>query len=195
MMHRLQLADAPQGLKIAVMEGGNSVRRGLAADELDRLIAALLPGQPLVRLAGGRPVVRGRDDLHLSLSHTVGATALAVAPFPIGIDMECIDPELDALAIAPELFGPRDFAFVQQQDAASRLEHFYRLWTLKEARLKRLGRTLADTSLPEIVSHDGELAADMATSLLTLGTKRYGVGVCWGGAAVAPSPFLASANC
>jgi 4'-phosphopantetheinyl transferase len=190
MMHCLQLAGAPQELKIAVMEGSNSARRGLAASELDRLIAALLPDQPVVRLTDGQPVVRGRDDLHLSLSHATGATALAVAPFAIGIDIECVDPELDVLAIAPDLFGPRDFAFVQQQDAATRLEHFYRLWTLKEARLKQLGRTLADTALPEIIGNGANMSADW----LALGTERYCVGVCWAGA-VAPSAFLASANC
>lgn len=195
MMHRLELAGAPQGLKIAVMEGGNSVRRGVAADELDRLIAALLPGQPVVRLASGRPVVRGRDDLHLSLSHAAGATALAVAPFAIGIDIERVEPDVDALAIAPELFSAHDFAFLKAQHAATRHEHFYRLWTLKEARLKRSGHTLADIKkLPEIIQQDGSFDTNVATGLLTLGAKRYCVGVCWG-AADAPSACLASANC
>lgn len=194
MMHHLQLAGAPQDLKIAVMAGADGLRRGVGADELSRLITALLPGQPVVRVASGRPVVRGRDDLHLSLAHAAGVTALAVAPFPVGIDIEGVDPELDVLAIAPDLFGPRDFAFVQQQDAASRLEHFYRLWTLKEARLKRLGRTLADAELPEIIEQDGRLGADVATSLLTLGMERYCVGVCWG-SVDAPLACLASANC
>ncbi len=194
MIHRLQLAGAPQGLTVAVAEGGGGVRRGLTARELDRLIAALLPDQRVVRLSDGRPMVRGRDDLHLSLSHAPGATALAVAPFALGVDIEFVDSELDVLAIDPDLFGRRDFAFLEKHDAASRLERFYQLWTLKEAYLKRLGRTLAETGLPEIVDSEGHVGAGMSTGWLARGGKRYCVGACWGGT-VAPSPFLASANC
>jgi 4'-phosphopantetheinyl transferase superfamily len=198
MIHRLQLSHlqlsgAPRGLQVAVAEGADKLRRGLATDELDRLTEALLPGVPLVRLAGGQPVVRGRDDLHLSLSHAAGATALAVAPVPVGVDIEWMDPGLNVLAIGADLFSLRDFAFIEVQDAAGRVEQFYRLWTLKEARLKRSGRTLADSELPEILGADGRQSADMATHFVTLGAKRYCVGVCWG-AAAAPSPFLASAN-
>jgi len=190
MIHRLELAGAPPGLAVAVAQGADAGRRGVAVSELDRLIAALLPDQPVVRLSGGKPVVRGRDDVHLSLSHAAGASVLAVAPVPVGIDMECVDPELDVLAIDPDLFGPRDFAFIQQQDAATRIAHFYRLWTLKEARLKRSGRTLAETALPDIIGN----SANMSAGWLTLASQRYCVGVCWAGAVV-PSDFLASANC
>jgi phosphopantetheinyl transferase len=194
MIHRLQLEGAPKGLEIAVMEGGDGARRGLTADELDRLVAALLPDQPVARLAGGQPVVRGRDDLHLSLAHAAGASALAVAPCPVGVDIEGIDPDLNVLAIGPDLFSLRDFAYLEAQDEAVRVEQFYRLWTLKEARLKRAGQTLADSDLPEIVQQDGSFGTDVATSIVTLGAKRYCVGVCWG-AAEAPSDGLASANC
>jgi hypothetical protein len=175
-IHRLQPAGAPHGLQVAVAEGADDMRRGLATRELDRLIAALLPDRSIVRLAGGRPAVGGRDDL------------------PVGLDVECVDPELDALAIDPDLFGPRDFAFLQEQPKTARVEHFYRLWTLKEARLKRFGRSLVDSALPDILTDDGRIGTDMSTTWLTTASKRYCVGLCWG-AAVAPSPVLASANC
>jgi hypothetical protein len=192
-IRHLRLPGAPQGLEIVVGDGANATRRGLAPRELDRLIATLLPGQTMMRFADGRPVVRGRDDLHLSLAHAAGVTALAVAPFAIGIDIECVDPTLDVTTFDPELFGRRDFASLQAQAGEVRLEHFYRLWTLKEARLKRFGRTLADSALPEILGEDERLGADMATGWLDRAGKRYCVGVCW--AAAAPCPALASANC
>ncbi len=194
MMHSLELASAPGGLRIAVMQGGDGARRGLAAEELERLIAASLPDQPVVRLKDGQPIVRGRDDLHVSLAHANGATALAVAPFPLGIDIEGVEPHLDVSEIAPELFSARDLAFLQSHDAAAQAETFYRLWTLKEARLKRQGLTLAQAPLPDIVGPDGRIAAGMSTSMLMLGEKRYCVGVCWD-AAAAPFDFFASANC
>jgi phosphopantetheinyl transferase len=189
MIHRLQLAGAPHGLEIAVMEGGDGARRGLAALELDHLFETLLPGHAIVRLSGGRPVVRGRGDLHVSLSHAQGTSVLAAAPFPVGIDIEPVDPDLDALAIDPALFGARDFAFLQAQAGAARRAHFYRLWTLKEARLKRFGRTLASDPLPELLTGDadpgsaaleGRLGTDMSTGWLTRAGQRYCVGVCWG---------------
>ncbi len=189
MITRLQLSGAPQGLEVAVAEGARRTSRGLAPPELDHLIAALLPDRPVVRLAEGRPTVRGCDDLHLSLSHAAGATALAVAPFPIGVDIECIDPELDALAIDPELFGVNDFAFVKGQAETAQVAQFYRLWTLKEARLKRLGRNLVSERLPDILKDgespatftlEGRIGADMSTGWLDRAGRRYCVGVCWG---------------
>jgi hypothetical protein len=56
-----------------------------------------------------------------------------------------------------------------------------------------MGRTLADTTLPEILEDDGCAGTAMSTSWLATESKRYCVGVCWGVTA-APSPF-ASANC
>jgi hypothetical protein len=194
MIRLLKLPGAPQALKIAAAGGAEGARRGVAARELDRLIDTLLPGRAIVRLAGGRPVVRGADDIHMSLSHATGATALAAAPFPVGIDLECVDPELDALAVGPDLLGARDFAFLASQAEAKRLEHFYRLWTLKEAWLKRGGCTLAQTELPEVIGSDGRLDVGMSTDWLDVAGRRYCVGICWD-AVLAPSTALASANC
>ncbi len=188
MISRLLLPGTPPGLEVAVAEASDGARRGLASHELDTLIETLLPGRAIVRLADGKAMVRGCDDLHLSLSHAQGTTVLAVAPFPVGIDIECVDPELDALAIDPDLFGVRDFAFLQAQAGAARRAHFYRLWTLKEARLKRFGRSLASDPLPQLLQDDagpsapvleGRLGPDMSTGWLSRAGQRYCVGVCW----------------
>jgi phosphopantetheinyl transferase len=188
-IRRLLLPETPPGLEIAVGEGVDGARRGLAAHELDQLVETLLPGRAIVRLSDGRPMVQGRDDMHLSLGHAEGATVLAVAPFPVGVDIEPVDHGLDELAIGPELLGARDFAFLQAQAGAARRAHFYRLWTLKEARLKRFGRTLATDPLPQLLTCDanpssvaleGRLGADMSTGWLTQAGQRYCVGVCWG---------------
>jgi hypothetical protein len=191
MIHRLALAGAPQGLEVAVAEGAERVRHGLSAREMDRLLEALLPGRAVARLADGRPVVRGGDEAHLSVGHAAGMTAVAVAPVAVGIDIEWIDPALDPLAIDPELFGARDFAFLAAQAEPVRRQHFYRLWTLKEARLKRCGRSLATDRLPDIAGNDD---AGLRTAWLEAGGRCYCVGVCWDAAAV-PSAALASANC
>ena len=122
---------------------------------------------PRRRAHARRPAGRARacrtGGLMLSLSHALGATALAVAPFPVGIDIERCEPGVDALAIDAELFGKRDYAFLAAQDRDRQGDAFYRLWTLKEARLKRFGRTLADSELPDIASLAGD---DMSTAWL-----------------------------
>jgi 4'-phosphopantetheinyl transferase len=153
------------------------MRRGLAPAELDRLLDLLLPGRTIERAASGQPTVRGQGGLMLSLSHAVGATAVAFAPFPVGIDIERCEADADALAIDAELFGKRDHAFLAALDGEGRRDAFYRLWTLKEARLKRLGRGLADSALPDIASLAGD---DMGTAWLDAPAGRYCLGLCWG---------------
>ncbi len=177
----LQPPGAPKALKVAVAEGAESTRRGLPSGEIDRLFEALLPGRAIMRRAGGGPAVRGADDIHLSVSHAANAVALAVAPFPVGIDLERVDPEFDPLSIDPVVFGARDFAFVNKMQAeAVRRDHFYRLWTLKEARLKHLGRTLAVGPLPDIFGDNVPPGVGMTSVWLAQSGNRYCLSACWG---------------
>ena len=173
----VNFAGAPAGLKAVVAEGADTTRRGLAPAELDRLLELMLPGRAVRRMPDGRPAVRGQGGRMLSLSHAVGATALAIAPFPVGIDIERCEPNVDALAIEAKLFGERDHAFLAAQDRDRQGDAFYRLWTLKEARLKRFGLSLGDNELPDIASLAGD---DMRTAWLDAPARRYCVGVCWG---------------
>jgi hypothetical protein len=185
-VRRVNFAGAPAGLNAVVAEGADAARRGLAPAELDHLLALMLPGRPVERMPDGRPAVRGHDGLVLSLGHAIGATAVAIAPFPVGIDIERCEPDVDALAIDAELFGMRDYAFLAAQDEDRRGDAFYRLWTLKEARLKRFSRNLATASLPQILesdaqpAHDEPLGGDMSTAWLDAAARRYCLGLCWG---------------
>jgi 4'-phosphopantetheinyl transferase superfamily len=176
----LQPPGAPKALKVAVAEGAESTRRGLPPGEIDRLFEALLPGRAIVRRAGGGPVARGADDIYLSVSHAASASALAVAPFPVGIDLERVDPDFDPLSIDPVVFGARDLAFVKMQAEAARRDHYYRLWTLKEARLKHLGRTLADGPLPDILGDNAPPGVGMTSVWLAQSGNRYCLSACWG---------------
>jgi hypothetical protein len=171
--HRLNLPGVPEQLQGVVAIGQNASRRGLAPHELEQLFNCLLPGRALVRNVGGQPVVRG-SGLHISLSHAEGLTVLALAPFPVGIDVERIDPEFDVLEFDPDLFGMEDFRELETCEAGSRCDHFYRLWTLKEAHLKRQGRSLVCDPLPNVSG-----APNTSTAWITRPTGRYCVGVSW----------------
>lgn len=171
--HHLDVPGAPEQLQAVMAIGANASRRGVAPHELDRLFDHILPGRVVVREAGGRPIVRG-SRLHISLSHADGVSALAFAPFPVGIDVECVDPELDVLEFDPDLFGKQDFRALETCDAAVRRDHFYRLWTAKEAHLKLCGRNLLSDPLP-IVSG----APNTSTAWIARPAGRYCVGVSW----------------
>jgi len=171
--HYLDVSGAPEQLQAVMAIGANTSRRGVAPNELERLFDHMLPGRAVVREADGRPIVRG-TRLYISLSHADGVSALAVAPFPVGIDVECVDPELYVLEFDPDLFGKQDFRALETCDATSRRDHFYQLWTAKEAHLKLYGRNLLFDPLP-IVSG----APNTSTTWIARPAGRYCVGVSW----------------
>ena len=81
-----------------------------------------LPSLPEIsREAGGKPFFPSRPDVCFSLSHSRGAAVCAVHNRPVGVDIEKIRPAPARLAA-----GMAD-------------EAFSRLWTAKEATIKRQG--------------------------------------------------------
>ncbi|HQR53850.1 MAG TPA: 4'-phosphopantetheinyl transferase superfamily protein [Burkholderiales bacterium] len=79
-------------------------------------------------------------DLQFNLSHS-GELALAAfcVGHPVGVDLECADRKVDALALAGRYGSPREQAMLQALDPAARSRRFIELWTCKEAWLKASG--------------------------------------------------------
>lgn len=101
----------------------------------------------------GRPEIAsplGAGDLRFSLSHTDGLVAIAVSRLAAcGIDIERLRPDLDP---APYLWGtlaPSEASWFRHLPRSARCHCFVRLWTIKEALLKGLGRGIA-TDLPAV---------------------------------------------
>lgn len=93
----------------------------------------------LLRLPGGKPVLRDFPELHFSLAHCPGLAACLVAPVPCGVDVEAVRPLRErALRRA---FTPEE----QRQVRGSPIpdETFFRLWTLKESFVKATGEGLS----------------------------------------------------
>lgn len=81
---------------------------------------------------------------HLSLSHSGAWLACAVAPQPVGIDLEVRDIQSpgrrDVLALAAMACSPGELAQLQAlADGPARQRHFLQIWSLKEAYFKCTG--------------------------------------------------------
>lgn len=99
----------------------------------------------LHRHEDGRPrlLVDGAPSpLSLSLSHSGDWLAIALATVPVGIDVELPRRQRDLHALARFTFSPEEVARLDELEDAAYSGAFHRLWTLKEARGKRLGEGL-----------------------------------------------------
>jgi 4'-phosphopantetheinyl transferase len=96
--------------------------------------------------ANGKPFLidEGGFRASFSLSHTHGMVACAVtADADVGVDVECVDRDVDTAGIAARFFAPAEAAHLMSLDAEARRDKFFDLWTLKEALVKALGVGMA----------------------------------------------------
>ncbi|MGW7077323.1 4'-phosphopantetheinyl transferase family protein [Streptomyces sp. NPDC054866] len=101
----------------------------------------------------GKPVVAGVEQPHFSLSHSGEMALLALAPRPVGVDVELARASLDVMRLARRFFPEEERELVERggHDA------FTRLWTRKEACVKAAGGRLTQgMGLP--VAHTGPQA-------------------------------------
>jgi phosphopantetheinyl transferase len=89
-------------------------------------------------------------NLHFSVSHTKNDVAIAVAAFPLGLDLEFIQDQYPK-SIEKRLVHPDDQLTVENA------RQFYRLWSIKEAFVKYTGQGLR-LPLNEIVVTNTDLA-------------------------------------
>ncbi len=75
-----------------------------------------------------------------NLSHSGNVVALAVSDNKVGIDIEKIE-NID-LKISKDYFHNKEIEFVYSQKGKE-LENFYKIWTLKEAFVKAIGKGLS----------------------------------------------------
>jgi 4'-phosphopantetheinyl transferase len=92
------------------------------------------------RTAAGAPVVLGpvADPPRVSLSHTSGLAACAVAATAIGVDVEAVDRGLELEPLLERVVSPTERASWPTSPEESR-HRFFQTWVAKEALLKGLG--------------------------------------------------------
>jgi len=104
----------------------------------DWLLVAAASGAPELHLRGTGTV----QGIHLSLSHSGEMVTAAIAPFPLGLDLESTGRVRDWLALADHVFAPVECEQLLLLAESDRRELFYRYWTIKEACGKRDGTGL-----------------------------------------------------
>jgi 4'-phosphopantetheinyl transferase len=112
--------------------------------------------------ANGKPFLIGHGEgrISFSLSHATGMVACVVSAHDdVGVDVECIDRDVDVASIAGRFFAPAETARLALMDANQQRDRFFDLWTLKEALSKALGVGVAQSvaSLAFMVDHNGEI--------------------------------------
>lgn len=97
-----------------------------------------------VQNAFGKPRLADHPSVHFSLSHSGDQAVLAVSDQrEIGIDIECVRP-LDHLDLARRYFHPNEVAAIESaRPPDEQLLAFFRIWTLKEAVVKAIGKGLS----------------------------------------------------
>ncbi len=121
---------------------------GLVRTALSRYLPATPPAAwRFVTNPQGRPeLAPGVAELPLrfNLSHTEGLVACAVAlGRDVGVDVEHIEPPVLDLGLAAHCFAPSEALGLAAQPVSARREHFYAIWTLKEAYIKARGLGLS----------------------------------------------------
>ena len=121
--------------------------RGLQRLMLSKYAPEIAPRDwQFVQGAGGRPELAPPLDatgLYFNVAHTAGMVAVAVGRVPlIGIDVELLDRRVP-VDLAPRYFSASEVAALQALSPEEQPRRFLRLWTLKEAYLKAVGKGLS----------------------------------------------------
>ncbi len=92
---------------------------------------------------GGRPYLRGIDQLDVGLSHTEGLLVVGLTRFGrIGVDTEPADRRMLELGTELKACTPYELEELERVPAERRNRELVRLWTLKEAYSKAIGQGL-----------------------------------------------------
>jgi len=116
--------------------------RGLFGEWLIRTVAsekcALRPDEIEIAADGrGKPYFCNCGTIHFNLSHAGSWVLAAFALEPVGVDVEAVRPiDLD---VASMVFSGQECSVLLSLPPDRQIDHFYRLWTLKESLIKALG--------------------------------------------------------
>lgn len=89
----------------------------------------------------GKPILTEPKGIYFNISHSGNWVVCAIDEKQVGIDIEQIT-QID-LKIAERFFSSNEYLSIINQPNEIRQEFFYKLWTLKEAYIKAVGKGLS----------------------------------------------------
>lgn len=90
----------------------------------------------------GKPALK-QEELHFNLTHSGDRALYAFTlTHPVGIDLEQICSTRDYDKIAQRFFTPREQAWLFSHPPQQQPQHFFQLWTYKEAWVKARGESI-----------------------------------------------------
>ncbi|GAA1262315.1 hypothetical protein GCM10009665_59970 [Kitasatospora nipponensis] len=120
--------------------------RFVAARRMLKHTAGAVIGEPPQQLElayklGGRPYLRGYEQLDISLSHTADVLVVGLTRRGwIGVDAELTDRQILGLGTEPQMCTPHELRALELVPPDQRNSALVRLWTLKEAYSKAIGQ-------------------------------------------------------
>ncbi len=95
---------------------------------------------PLTEDIKGRPCLRGHSGYDFNLSHSGTRVALVVARgMRVGVDIERLVERDSAVAISQRYFDDRERSLLERISDRAYLDHWYQIWTTREAHAKARG--------------------------------------------------------
>ncbi|SFJ64521.1 4'-phosphopantetheinyl transferase family protein [Thermoflavimicrobium dichotomicum] len=93
----------------------------------------------------GKPVILepSMPALHFNLSHSGSRALLAVSHHPVGIDIEQIKPDFNFTELVSHIMSPPEQQCFMKLPKEKQRDHFFLLWTRKEAYIKAIGKGLS----------------------------------------------------
>lgn len=98
------------------------------------------------KLAGGKPVVKGCDDVHISIGHSGACVVCAVGNDCVGVDVETLREA--NTGVLRKMFSEDEALMVET--SVNRNRTYTEIWTVKEAFGKYHGTGLFGGSLKEV---------------------------------------------
>src|SRR5690606_2936693 len=102
--------------------------------------------------ANKKPYLTSHPSIFFNVSHAGDYALIAIAKYPIGIDVEFINKNFDYKEILPNIFNKIEIDEINLNQ--SNHHTFYKYWTRKEAIVKAIGKGI-DNDIIKIPVTDG----------------------------------------
>jgi 4'-phosphopantetheinyl transferase len=139
---------SPEEMRFALAHRFAKDRREFVVTRaLLRQILAHYAGQSAADLcfdsnSSGKPLLRGTQSLHFSVSHSRDLALLAIAHNQVGVDAEYVQTRVLRQAVLEQCLSRPERVHLQALPRKARAVALYRCWTQKEAVLKAVGMGL-----------------------------------------------------